>query len=693
MKRLLFILTLTTLALSSSAQKYQDALLYGENKNRLDVFYLMGIPNDTFAIPSYPVDKRRHPHIAAKGNTIYLWDTTGYVWNQYAPGGGVGSGIESLGNTGILWLTRPNDSTYAVDSASMAAYMMRRKDSASASNLLGYLTLKTLNDSLSKFMQIDTAGKQNRYVLYYDSPTGKLKFKIDSTGADGKVDSVRFNATTNILTIYQDIAADQSVHLSASYLDIDSTYEPIAGKVNDSTWRIKSLRIQVNGSTLTPTVDGNKINWNVTGIAGNDSAYVHAYLTADSTALIMVRDNNGRDTFHFRVDTTGMGITSVNIYNSSGTITSDRTIDGAGNDVIFNDVGTFAIGADTVHLALNAGKLRISSLANGGDPNADSLLAVGSTGLVRKLNTGNFVKTSQSIVVDTTGATTGQIAYIDRTGADTIKFKADSVGTGGGSPENDSTFRIPFNYYDEFAPAVGDSVFIHSKMRNRWIEVWLNGQYIHQRDSFGYRRVGLSDTITFSTALAFDDGYRADIICRDTIRYQSVALEAPGAPGASWSDLTFTTTNGWFTETSHVWTSGAGAFGGYGLETGSFTGEVWVKQQRYNSSSALSILGFNESNTNEANAGYEFASYFDATGAITYLDNGSGTTIGYTLATGSWMALHRDASGTVTIETSADGLTGWTVRYTFTPTSTATFYINMNLHSATYNCHYPQVYY
>ena len=118
MKRILLILSIFTISFYSEAQKYQDALLYGENKNRLDVFYLLGIPNDTFAIPSFPQDKRRKPHIAAKGNTMYLWDTTAYRWNPITAGvGGSGDGIASLGNSGNLWLLRPNDSTYAVDTA------------------------------------------------------------------------------------------------------------------------------------------------------------------------------------------------------------------------------------------------------------------------------------------------------------------------------------------------------------------------------------------------------------------------------------------------------------------------------------------------------------------------------------------------------------------------------------------------
>ena len=66
--------------------------------------------------------------------------------------GGGGSGISILGNTGNLWLTRVNDSTYAVDSATLFDYGLRRNDSASAANLTGFTT----DTYLRNFVKIDT---------------------------------------------------------------------------------------------------------------------------------------------------------------------------------------------------------------------------------------------------------------------------------------------------------------------------------------------------------------------------------------------------------------------------------------------------------------------------------------------------------------------------------------------------------
>lgn len=129
MKHLSFLIFLVIAASVSSAQKYQDALLYGENKNRIDINYLLGLPNDTFAIPSFPQDKRRKPHVAVKhisgAPTIYLWDTVLYKWSAYSSGSG--SGITQIGNTGNWGLIRVNDSTYRVDSSAVISKYQSEK--------------------------------------------------------------------------------------------------------------------------------------------------------------------------------------------------------------------------------------------------------------------------------------------------------------------------------------------------------------------------------------------------------------------------------------------------------------------------------------------------------------------------------------------------------------------------------------
>jgi len=73
-----------------------------------------------------------------------------------------GSGITQLGNTGNLWLTRVNDSTYAVDSATLFDYGLRRNDSASAANPTGFITKKILADSTAN-LRAEITSLQNGY--------------------------------------------------------------------------------------------------------------------------------------------------------------------------------------------------------------------------------------------------------------------------------------------------------------------------------------------------------------------------------------------------------------------------------------------------------------------------------------------------------------------------------------------------
>ena len=59
-------------------------------------------------------------------------------------------------------------------------------------------------------------------------------------------------------------------------------------------------------------------------------------------------------------------ITPVNIYNSNGSLTSNRTLDGDGYSLTFDQIGgEFGVGADSINFAPASGKFRISSLNQG----------------------------------------------------------------------------------------------------------------------------------------------------------------------------------------------------------------------------------------------------------------------------------------------------------------------------------------
>jgi len=287
---------------------------------------------------------------------------------------------------------------------------------------------------------------------YYWSGTKWNAFGTGSgDSADGKVDSARWNTVTNTLTIYQNVASDQSVYLPPSYLNFDSSYTPLGGMRNDSTGIIKSVRIRRNSVTVTPTQvgdsamywditvpiadslkqDGDTLRLYFTGLndlsvynpagAGNDSAYVNAYLTADSTALIMVRDNNGQDTFHFRVDTTGWSI--PNIYNSDGSLTGTRTLNGLGYRLTFDELSGFDVNSTDLEIQFNytkAGKASIFILS-------DTTKLLPNNGLVLIDSIRDGTSNEQVLTWNPTTKLLGQRSLVDTTTTPLITF---TVGAG-----------------------------------------------------------------------------------------------------------------------------------------------------------------------------------------------------------------------------------------------------------------------
>jgi len=54
---------------------------------------------------------------------------------------------------------------------------------------------------------------------------------------------------------------------STSYLTIDKTYDSLAWGRNDSVFLVKSLRMQVNGGTISPTTTDSTLSYNLTSLA------------------------------------------------------------------------------------------------------------------------------------------------------------------------------------------------------------------------------------------------------------------------------------------------------------------------------------------------------------------------------------------------------------------------------------------
>lgn len=109
MKRLLFILFLFPVI--GFSQIYGPDTKYGTEHNRSNSLLALGIPRDTFPVPS---SKQNYPHIAAKGVNLYLWDTTLLKWGLYSSGSSlsnIGSGyrwaVPGTGNVKTMFVVSP----------------------------------------------------------------------------------------------------------------------------------------------------------------------------------------------------------------------------------------------------------------------------------------------------------------------------------------------------------------------------------------------------------------------------------------------------------------------------------------------------------------------------------------------------------------------------------------------------------
>lgn len=156
----------------------------------------------------------------------------------------------------------------------------------------------------------------------------------------------------------------------------------------------------------------------------------------------------------------------------------------------------------------------------------DSASASNPTGYITKKDLDdslmNYLRTSQALVVDTTGALNNYEAYIKRTAGqpDTLKFRA---ATGSGS---DSTWYLRFQPgITVNAPAVGDSIFKHSKLAGKYKKIYREGKLLNYDDSLGYEYRGYDTSIVFHGPLATNE--RIYVELTDSLPTRELALETP----------------------------------------------------------------------------------------------------------------------------------------------------------------------
>jgi len=244
-----------------------------------------------------------------------------FAYKDSISAGGGGGTVTSVGTGyGLSGGAITSSGTILVDSASLSNYYLRRKDSLTASNLLGYVTRTVLADSAAAI-------------------------RSAIVGGGSVVDSIKM--VGNEFLLYQTGGSDLNAYISPTILDIDSTYNPLAGQSNDSTWRLKSLQVQAYGTTQTPTITDSTLNWNITKVPPTKQSVTSTsdtiHLVNDSTSFV-----NSSKVYGYAEGTVGWKDTKKMTFTIPYTgevvmISGDSLINGRKVDTMYRTVGKDSI--------------------------------------------------------------------------------------------------------------------------------------------------------------------------------------------------------------------------------------------------------------------------------------------------------------------------------------------------------------
>jgi hypothetical protein len=297
------------------------------------------------------------------GDKLWLRSSDATLWTRVGSGsGGGGNGIVSLGAS-AYGLTIQNDSTYKVDTSKVSTKLWRQKgiDSVQAN-----VNLKlNITDTSNKWITSVYRKTASDSVFYVKGGTATFAYK-DSIGSGGGGGGVTTIATINGTTkssngavisganFYMQtvdgtypglMTSAQKARLdSNSYLTIDKRYDSLAWRRNDSTFLVKSLRVQAYGTTQTPTTTDSSISYNITKAPPTKQS-----VTSTSDTIHLVNDS-----------TTFVGATKI--YGYSGevrgwkdaldmTLTSPQT-----GEVIMYSAGALVNGRKVDTIYRTAGK-------------------------------------------------------------------------------------------------------------------------------------------------------------------------------------------------------------------------------------------------------------------------------------------------------------------------------------------------
>lgn len=252
------------------------------------------------------------------GDKLWLRSSDATLWTRVGTTSGGGNGIASLG-TSAYGLIIQNDSTYKVDTILLSTKLWRQKgiDSVQSNVNLKLNITDTANIRARLYAGSNvtiTGTYPNLTIASSGSGGGTTGIRFDSSytpmggsrGADSfvvKSVRIRKNSITVAPTqvgdsaMYWDISVPEQVNLTAgsnvsitgtypnltiastgggvsdtSVLLIDTLYNRLATVINTDSMRLKSLRMQVNGSTVTPTETDSTLSYNIIASGGSSDS-------------------------------------------------------------------------------------------------------------------------------------------------------------------------------------------------------------------------------------------------------------------------------------------------------------------------------------------------------------------------------------------------------------------------------------
>jgi hypothetical protein len=336
-------------------------------------------------------------------NSIWLRNADATAWGRVAAGGGGGNGIASLG-TSAYGLTIQNDSTYKVDTSKVSTRLWRQKgiDSVQSNVNLKLNITDTANIRARLYAGSNITITGTYPNLTIASTGGGGGGGITTVGTINGISKSTNGAVISGSNIYMQtvdgtypglMTSAQKARLdSNSYITIDKRYDSLAWRRNDSTFLVKSLRLQLNGATVTPTVTDSSLSYNIVATAAVNVRRSIEKGTGDS--LQLVNDSasfvNANKVYGYSNGVRGwkdvMKMTLTNQVNGDAIIVSgDSLINGRKVDSIYRTAGK-----DSIIFLISGTRYAIKDSTGGGGGGTPG----GSTTQVQYNNAGSFAGSS-----------------------------------------------------------------------------------------------------------------------------------------------------------------------------------------------------------------------------------------------------------------------------------------------------------